>query len=74
MMKKVELQLEELTCPSCIKKIEYTLKSMDGISGAKVLFNSSKVRADFDESQINGHEIRRAVSKLGYEVLNTKVS
>lgn len=73
-MKKVELQLEELTCPSCIKKIEYTLRSIDGISGAKVLFNSSKVKADFDESQINEQEIEQAVSRLGYEVLKTKVS
>lgn len=73
-MKKAVFQLEPLTCPSCVKKIESTLDKTNGISSAKVLFNSSKVRAEFDENQIDAAKIEETITKLGYEVQSTKVS
>lgn len=73
-MKKIVLNLEPLTCPSCIKKIEGTLNKMDGVVEAKVLFNSGKVRAQFDESKIEAETIAKTVSGLGYPILSQKVS
>ncbi|SDD87160.1 Copper chaperone CopZ [Bhargavaea beijingensis] len=73
-MKQVVLQMEALTCPSCIKKIEGALGKMDGVEQAKVLFNSGKVKARFDERKINAEEIERTVTKLGYPVLSKKMS
>ncbi|MCM3638412.1 heavy-metal-associated domain-containing protein [Sporosarcina luteola] len=73
-MKKILLNLEPLTCPSCIKKIEGALNKMDGVIEAKVLFNSGKVRAQFDESKIAAEQIAKTVSGLGYPVISQKVS
>lgn len=73
-MKKIVLNLEPLTCPSCIKKIEGALKRLDGISEAKVLFNSGKVRAQFDENKINADEIAKIVSGLGYPIISQKIA
>lgn len=73
-MKKAVFQLESLTCPSCIKKIETTLNKTMGIETVKVLFNSSKVRAEYNESVIEASDIETTISKLGYEVLSRKVS
>ena len=73
-MKKIVLNLEPLTCPSCIKKIEGALKKLDGVEEAKVLFNSGKVRAQFDEGKIEADTIVKTVSGLGYPVLSQKVS
>lgn len=73
-MKKAVFQLEPLTCPSCIKKNETTLNKTDGITSAKVLFNSSKVRAEFNESEIEAENIVNTITKLGYDVKSTKVS
>lgn len=73
-MKKAEFQLEELTCPSCVKKIETMLGGKAGIDTVKVLFNAGKVKATFDDSVIGSHEIESLISQLGYEVLKTKVS
>lgn len=72
-MKKAEIKLETLTCPSCIKKIETALANNESISSSKVLFNSSKVKADFDETKTNIEEINKIISKLGYTVLDSKV-
>ena len=73
-MNKGVYQLEPLTCPSCIKKIETTLNKTAGIESAKVMFNSSKVKTEFDESIIKSDDIKETIQKLGYPVLSAKVS
>ena len=74
-MKSATIQLETLTCPSCMQKIEGALKGLDGINQdtTKVLFNSSKVKLDFDEDKVSIQEIENAISKLGYDVLKSRV-
>lgn len=72
-MKKAEFQLEPLTCPSCVKKIESTLSKADGVETVKVLFNSSKVKAEFEEGQISAEKLKNMITKLGYSVIGSKV-
>ncbi|WP_405099009.1 heavy-metal-associated domain-containing protein [Oceanobacillus sp. FSL H7-0719] len=69
-MTTVKFQLEPLTCPSCIKKIETKVAKMPGVEEAKVLFNSSKVKTTFNETDISAEEIKETIEKLGYNVLN----
>lgn len=73
-MSKAIFQLEPLTCPSCIKKIDTTLNKTTGVQTAKVLFNTSKVKTVFDETQIKADQLEAMVKKLGYPVLSAKVS
>ncbi len=73
-MAKAEFQLEPLTCPSCIRKIETTLSKTAGVESARVLFNSSKVKAEFDEGRIGADELKGIITKLGYPVLSARVS
>lgn len=73
-MKKAVFQLETLTCPSCVSKIEATLTRQKGVSDVRVLFNSSKVRAQFDERVVSAEELSGAIEKIGYPVLSSKVS
>ncbi|MGD9566980.1 MAG: heavy-metal-associated domain-containing protein [Sedimentibacter sp.] len=71
-MKKISIQLEELGCPSCVKKIETALKKQDGISEVNILFNSSKAKVEYDEASIDSDKIVKTISDLGYEVLSVK--
>ena len=73
-MSKAVFQLEPLTCPSCIKKIETTLNKTIGVESVKVLFNSSKVKTEFDDTQIEASQLEETIKKLGYPVLSSKVS
>lgn len=74
-MKKASIQLETLTCPSCMQKIENAVKSLDGVDkeSASVLFNSSKVKLNFDEEKISIKDIESAITKLGYDVVKSQV-
>ena len=71
-MKNIEFQLEELTCPSCIKKIERTLSKVDGVASVRVLFNSSKVRVSAREDK-TPQELAGVIENLGYSVLSQKL-
>lgn len=74
-MQKAIIQLETLTCPSCSQKIENAVKSLNGVDkeSVKVLFNSSKVKLDFDSKILSIEKIEKAISALGYEVKKTQV-
>ncbi len=74
-MKSATIQLETLTCPSCAQKIENATKSINGVEkeSVKVLFNSSKVKFDFDTEKISIEDIEKAISVLGYDVKKTQV-
>lgn len=71
-MTKATLQLETLTCPTCVKKIEGLLKKTPGVNTYEVLFNTSRVKAEFDESVVTLDALRGRIEQLGYEVLSAK--
>lgn len=74
-MHKATIQLETLSCPSCLQKIENGVKNLNGVDkdSLKVMFNASRVRVDFDESVIKIEEIEKAIQDLGYEVIRSRV-
>lgn len=74
-MSKATIQLEALGCPSCMQKIENAVKGLNGIDkdSVKVMFNSSKVKTDFDEGTVKIGEIEKAIEDLGYPVIKSKV-
>jgi len=65
-------QLETISCPSCIAKIESMLKKTEGVTSSEVLFNSSRVKVTFDENIITSEEIKSRIDKLGFKVLGEK--
>ena len=75
-MKKTTIQLETLTCPSCLQKINNAVKGLDGVDkdSVNVMFNSSKVKLEFDDSKLDIDKIEQAIKSQGYEVIksNTK--
>lgn len=74
-MSKAVIQLETLSCPSCMQKIENAVKGLNGVNqdSLKVLFNASKVKVDFDSEMISINDIKKAIEDLGYPVVKSKV-
>lgn len=74
-MQKAVINLETLTCPSCIQKIENAVKGMEGIEkeSLEVLFNSSRVRLNFDPESTTIEAIEKTIEDLGYPVIRSKV-
>jgi len=75
MKNSATIQLETLTCPSCIRKIEGAVKNLEGIEkeSVKVLFNASKLKVDFDGEKSSVDQIENAITKMGYGVKKSNV-
>lgn len=75
MKNSATIQLETLTCPSCIQKIEGAVKNLEGIEkeSVKVLFNASKLKVDFDDEKLSVDQIENAITKMGYGVEKSTV-
>ena len=74
-MQKAVINLETLSCPSCLQKIENALKGLEGIKkeSIEVLFNSSRVRVNFDANIVTIETIEKAIEDLGYPVIKSRV-
>lgn len=74
-MQKATIQLETLTCPSCMLKIEAAVKALEGIEkdSINVSFNTSKVKLNFDDEKLSIADIEKAIDKVGYEVKKSTV-
>lgn len=74
-MQKANIQLETLTCPSCLRKIENGVGNLSGVNkdSLKVMFNASRVKVNFDGEVLKIEEIEQAIQDLGYPVIKTRV-
>lgn len=64
---KTILRSQELSCPSCINKIEKALTGTEGVSIAKVHFNSGRIEVEHDAQIANSQKLVEVVRSLGYE-------
>ncbi|MCI7551391.1 MAG: heavy metal-associated domain-containing protein [Actinomycetaceae bacterium] len=67
-MALAKFQTTEFTCPSCVRKIETNVRKLDGVSDVKVMFNSNKVKVDYDDAVITTDSIAHLIEDLGYPV------
>ncbi|MDY0087429.1 MAG: heavy-metal-associated domain-containing protein [Coriobacteriia bacterium] len=60
------LRSDELSCPSCIGKVESKLNSMDGVASAEVKFASGRIIVEHDASKVTVRDLVDAVAEMGY--------
>lgn len=60
------LYSSELSCPSCVAKIEKQLKALDGVDAATVHFGSGRIEVAHDPDQAPIDALIAAVAKAGY--------
>ena len=70
-MKTIKFQLETLTCPTCITKIEGALNKETGVEEAKVLFNSSKVKVKYNSEEVSSEQLEELIERVGFPVLSS---
>lgn len=64
---KTILRSQELSCPSCIQKIEKALGRIDGVTQAEVHFNSGRIEVEHDPDRTSAESLVEAVRAAGYE-------
>lgn len=60
------LRSQELSCPSCITKIERSLKSLDGVSEATVHFTTGRIEVEHDPERAEPGALVEAIRSAGH--------
>ena len=64
---KTQLRSQELSCPSCVVKIEKALRAVDGVEYSKVHFNTGRIEVEHDPERAGTDDLVKAVEDAGYE-------
>ena len=64
---KTLLRSQELSCPSCVAKIEKALAAVEGVSDAKVHFNTGRIEVEHDDQKVGEEKLVETVRSAGYE-------
>lgn len=62
----VTLDVEGMTCASCVLRVEKSLKGVDGVADAAVNLASEKARITFDPARTTITDLQKAVRDSGY--------
>lgn len=66
---KTILRSSELLCPSCVTKIEKALQGVEGVTAAKVHFNTGRIDVEHDLNLVPEQEFVETIRKAGYEAV-----
>ena len=68
-MESQVLSIRGMTCAACAQRIEKTVRKLNGIGQASVNLASEKLFVEYDGAALKLDDIKQAVSKIGYEVV-----
>jgi len=64
---KTILRSDNLSCPSCIAKIEKALMNVRGVQEARVHFNTGRIEVQHDPATVSADDLAKAVRSIGYK-------
>jgi len=67
-MEQVTLQVQGMSCGSCVNSIEGSVGELTGVSSVKVDLGEGKVDVAFDSSAISLDDIKDTIEEHGYDV------
>jgi copper chaperone len=68
---KTILRSAELSCPSCVAKIEKGLRTLDGVTVAKVHFTTGRIEVEHDPDRANTDALVKTIRDAGYNAAVT---
>lgn len=66
-MDKKTFDVEGMTCASCVRAVEKSVKKVKGVKDVSVNLLANKMEVTFDDSSSNISEIKKSVAKAGYK-------
>ena len=66
---QITINVEGMTCASCVTHVEEALKEVPGVAEAQVNLATEKVRVDFDPAHTTARDLAEAVDDSGYKAV-----
>ena len=71
-MKSIQLKIGGMTCSACAKAIERAVGKLPSTSEVSVNYATEKLSLTYDEQLLMLEEVKKAVVKAGYEVIEAE--
>ena len=63
---KTTLRSTELSCPTCVAKIEKSLQALEGVAQAKVHFTTGRIEVEHDPNRVSADALVKTIRDAGY--------
>ena len=67
-MEKVTLNVEGMSCGHCVKAVESSVGSLNGVSSVVVDLEGKKVDVEFNGADVTLDKIKETIDDKGYDV------
>ena len=67
-METIQLKIDGMTCGGCVASVTRVVKSVAGVTDARVDLEDGSAEVDFDPSRTGADAIRNAIEGAGYDV------
>ncbi|HEX3020928.1 MAG TPA: heavy metal translocating P-type ATPase [Lachnospiraceae bacterium] len=71
-MVKETVKISGMTCAACAQRVQKVVGKQEGIQNASVNFATEKLLVEYDDGKISMDNIKQAVEKAGYGVIEEK--
>lgn len=71
-MIRERIKVYEMTCTSCEKRVERTVKKLDGVMDVRASFSGQFAEIEYDEHLCDLKKIKNAIQSVGYSTENPK--
>ena len=68
---KIELHVEGMTCPGCVRSIETKLSGVRGVEYAHVNLGAQTAAVEYDDSIVDAGKLIGAVEQIGFHASQT---
>jgi len=58
-----------MDCPSCTRAISRTLYKLDGVIDVSFNYISDKIYVEYDPEKVTMDDIKKAVKKIGFKII-----
>ena len=73
-MRTVQIGVQDMTCASCVARVERALKKVDGVSDAGVNLATEKASISYDPERTDLGTLLGSIETSGYETLSSETS
>ena len=73
-LKKVNLEITDMTCASCSQSVESALNNTKGVKEAAVNFAAERANIEYNSEQIEANKLVEVIENTGYGVAVDKVT
>ncbi|MEH7095008.1 copper chaperone CopZ [Neobacillus vireti] len=67
-MEKVTLNVQGMSCGHCVKAVEGSVGTLNGVSSVKVDLKSAKVDVEYNSQEVSLEKIKETIDDQGYDV------